>query len=118
MTKPVGIASRSGLLKWAVAKCGLVELNHRPLARRLRTDIVHLTAMGYARARSRTWKPRQTPKYGFLFSRHHFAQAIFPSTPRSPNPPGTRIPSAPLTIAHDAMYLELSFEIGIQNGEW
>ena len=38
------------------------------------------------------WKPRQIPKYGTCFSRAHFAAAIIPSVPRSPNPPGTRIP--------------------------
>lgn len=39
--------------------------------------------------------PRQTPRYGILFSLAYFAARIFPCTPRSPKPPGTRTPSAP-----------------------
>ncbi|KFD56011.1 hypothetical protein M513_03135 [Trichuris suis] len=38
--------------------------------------------------------PRHIPKNGFLFSRAKRQAAIFPSIPRSPKPPGTRIPSA------------------------
>ncbi len=38
--------------------------------------------------------PRQIPKNGTLFSRAKRVASIFPSIPRSPNPPGTRIPSA------------------------
>ena len=34
------------------------------------------------------------PRNGMLFSRAIFAVAIIPSTPRSPNPPGTMIPSS------------------------
>ncbi|VDO13769.1 unnamed protein product [Brugia timori] len=36
--------------------------------------------------------PRQIPKNGILFSRAYLHTAIFPSTPRPPNPPGTTIP--------------------------
>jgi hypothetical protein len=39
--------------------------------------------------------PRQIPRNGILFSRAYLAARIFPSTPLSPNPPGTRTPSAP-----------------------
>lgn len=39
--------------------------------------------------------PRQIPRKGIFFSRAYFAARIFPSTPLSPNPPGTRTPSAP-----------------------
>ena len=40
--------------------------------------------------------PKQIPKNGTLFSRAYLIVVILPSTPRSPNPPGTRIPSASL----------------------
>lgn len=39
--------------------------------------------------------PRQMPRNGILFSRAYLAAIIFPCTPLSPNPPGTRTPSAP-----------------------
>lgn len=38
--------------------------------------------------------PRQMPRYGTLFSRAYLAARIFPCTPRSPKPPGTRTPLA------------------------
>src|SRR4030067_581540 len=37
--------------------------------------------------------PRQMPRYGILFSREKRIAAIFPSVPRLPKPPGTRIAS-------------------------
>ena len=37
--------------------------------------------------------PKQIPKKGTLFKRAYFIAAIFPSAPRSPKPPGTKIPS-------------------------
>mmetsp|Transcript_38821 Transcript_38821/g.95980 ORF Transcript_38821/g.95980 Transcript_38821/m.95980 type:complete len:305 (+) Transcript_38821:515-1429(+) len=52
-----------------------------------------------------TWKPRQMPKYGTPFSRAYCAARIFPSTPRSPNPPGTKMPSLAFSCAHAVMYL-------------
>ena len=45
-------------------------------------------------------KPRQMPRNGTLFSLAYFAVRILPSVPRSPNPPGTRIPSTLCTFAH------------------
>lgn len=39
--------------------------------------------------------PKHIPRYGILLSRAYFAAMIFPSTPLSPNPPGTSTPSAP-----------------------
>ena len=42
--------------------------------------------------------PRQRPRYGILFSRAYCAARIFPSMPRSPNPPGTRMPPRPFNI--------------------
>ena len=39
--------------------------------------------------------PKQMPRYGTLFSQAYFAARIFPCTPLSPNPPGTRTPTAP-----------------------
>jgi len=36
--------------------------------------------------------PKQIPKNGFPCKRHQLAANIFPSTPRFPNPPGTKIP--------------------------
>ena len=36
--------------------------------------------------------PKQMPKYGTLRSRANFAARILPSEPRSPKPPGTRMP--------------------------
>ncbi|CRH74916.1 Uncharacterised protein [Chlamydia trachomatis] len=38
--------------------------------------------------------PKQIPKKGFFVVRANSVAAIFPSIPRSPKPPGTRIPSA------------------------
>ena len=38
-------------------------------------------------------KPRQMPKNGIFRSRAYFTAAIFPSVPRTPNPPGTRMAS-------------------------
>ncbi|WVZ03798.1 hypothetical protein V8G54_024604 [Vigna mungo] len=43
--------------------------------------------------------PKQMPRNGTLFSRAYFAARIFPCTPLSPNPPGTRIPLAPFKRA-------------------
>ena len=40
--------------------------------------------------------PRHSPRYGILFSRANFAALIFPSTPRSPNPPGINTPATSL----------------------
>ena len=39
-----------------------------------------------------TWRPRQMPRKGIFRSRAHLHARIFPSMPREPNPPGTRIP--------------------------
>jgi hypothetical protein len=39
--------------------------------------------------------PRHIPRYGTLFSRAYWAARIFPWTPLSPKPPGTKMPSAP-----------------------
>ena len=36
--------------------------------------------------------PKQMPKYGTLRSRANLAARILPSEPRSPKPPGTRMP--------------------------
>ena len=36
--------------------------------------------------------PRQRPRNGILFSLAYLIACILPSIPRSPNPPGTRIP--------------------------
>lgn len=38
--------------------------------------------------------PRQIPRYGTSFSLAYLAARIMPSTPRMPNPPGTRMPWA------------------------
>ena len=38
--------------------------------------------------------PRHIPRYGTLFSRAYLAARIFPWTPLSPKPPGTKMPSA------------------------
>ena len=44
--------------------------------------------------------PRQRPRNGTLFSRAYLIAVILPSIPRSPNPPGTRIPcTSPSTSA-------------------
>ena len=44
--------------------------------------------------------PRQRPRNGILFSLAYLMAVIFPSIPRSPNPPGTRIPcTSPRTSA-------------------
>ncbi len=40
--------------------------------------------------------PRQTPRYGTLFSRQNWMASILPSMPRMPKPPGTMTPSARL----------------------
>lgn len=48
--------------------------------------------------------PRQIPRYGTLFSLACLAARIFPCTPLFPKPPGTRIPSAPLSNFHAALY--------------
>ena len=39
--------------------------------------------------------PTHMPRKGTWFSRANFVASIFPCTPLSPKPPGTRIPSAP-----------------------
>ena len=39
--------------------------------------------------------PRQMPKKGILWVRAKRMASIFPSIPRIPNPPGTRMPSTP-----------------------
>ncbi|KAJ0853375.1 hypothetical protein HanRHA438_Chr14g0650461 [Helianthus annuus] len=44
--------------------------------------------------------PRQIPRYGTLFSRAYLAAIIFPSTPRSPKPPGTTTASAAYTLTY------------------
>mmetsp|Transcript_55573 Transcript_55573/g.176451 ORF Transcript_55573/g.176451 Transcript_55573/m.176451 type:complete len:341 (-) Transcript_55573:447-1469(-) len=46
--------------------------------------------------------PKQMPRYGRPLSRAYLDARIFPSTPRSPNPPGTRMPSELLIAAHAA----------------
>mmetsp|Transcript_10287 Transcript_10287/g.38139 ORF Transcript_10287/g.38139 Transcript_10287/m.38139 type:complete len:353 (+) Transcript_10287:527-1585(+) len=48
--------------------------------------------------------PRQIPRNGVLDSRAYCAARIFPSVPRSPNPPGTRMPSTDLTLPHASSY--------------
>mmetsp|Transcript_3181 Transcript_3181/g.11503 ORF Transcript_3181/g.11503 Transcript_3181/m.11503 type:complete len:327 (+) Transcript_3181:525-1505(+) len=52
--------------------------------------------------------PRQMPKYGIRCSRAYLAARIFPSTPRSPNPPGTRMPSARFSLAQASSYVRAS----------
>ena len=44
--------------------------------------------------------PKQMPKYGTARSRANRAASILPSEPRSPNPPGTRMPCTPFELAH------------------
>lgn len=44
--------------------------------------------------------PKQIPRYGTLCSRAYFAASIFPCTPLSPKPPGTRTPLAPCSKFH------------------
>lgn len=39
-----------------------------------------------------TCRPRQIPKNGLRFSRHHLHASILPSTPLVPKPPGTITP--------------------------
>ncbi|BAS95419.1 Os05g0570375 [Oryza sativa Japonica Group] len=39
--------------------------------------------------------PRHMPRKGTSFSRAYLTANIFPSTPLSPKPPGTKMPSAP-----------------------
>ena len=41
--------------------------------------------------------PKHIPRNGILFSLAYFIAEIFPSIPLSPNPPGTKIPSTPLS---------------------
>ena len=43
--------------------------------------------------------PRQIPKKGMFCSRAYRMAEIIPSIPRSPKPPGTRMPSAPASIS-------------------
>ena len=45
--------------------------------------------------------PRQMPRNGTLCSRAYLIAAILPSTPRAPNPPGTRMPSIPFNPSRD-----------------
>ena len=45
-----------------------------------------------AHSTTASWKPRQIPRYGTFCSRAHLTASIIPSVPRSPKPPGTRIP--------------------------
>mmetsp|Transcript_3289 Transcript_3289/g.12721 ORF Transcript_3289/g.12721 Transcript_3289/m.12721 type:complete len:282 (+) Transcript_3289:477-1322(+) len=52
--------------------------------------------------------PRQIPRYGTLFSRAYLAAIIFPSVPRPPKPPGTKMPCAFLTLSQAASYLDTS----------
>ena len=65
---------------------------------------VAASSLEWASARPHTWRansttaiciPRQMPRKGTLFSRAYRTAEIFPSMPRSPKPPGTRMPSAP-----------------------
>jgi hypothetical protein len=46
-----------------------------------------------ANSKTATCIPKHIPIYGTLFSRAYFAAAILPETPRTPKPPGTKIPS-------------------------
>ena len=50
--------------------------------------------------------PKQMPKYGTLRSRAKVAAWILPSVPRSPNPPGTRMPCTCSRCAHRVAALE------------
>ena len=45
------------------------------------------------------WKPKQMPRYGRSFSRAYLTQAILPSLPRAPKPPGTMIASTPSNLS-------------------
>ena len=47
-----------------------------------------------ANSATATCSPRQRPKKGTPFSRAYFTDMILPSMPRTPKPPGTRMPSA------------------------
>jgi hypothetical protein len=75
-----------------------------------------------AHSTTASWKPRQMPRSGILRSRARLIAAIFPSVPRTPKPPGTRIPlnrsqhgvldlaskdayPAPTTARHASWYL-------------
>src|SRR5688572_29322400 len=44
-------------------------------------------------------KPRQSPRYGSLDLRANWADFIFPSSARDPNPPGTTTPAQPSSAA-------------------
>lgn len=48
---------------------------------------------------------KNKPKKGILFSLAHLAAKTFPSIPRLPNPPGTKIPSADFKVSQDSLYL-------------
>ena len=56
--------------------------------------------------------PKQTPRYGILFTLAYSAAFIFPSIPLIPKPPGTRIPSEFFRLFHASVYFStLSFFI-------
>ncbi|VVB69701.1 Uncharacterised protein [uncultured archaeon] len=42
--------------------------------------------------------PKHNPRYGTFISRAYCTALIFPSVPREPKPPGTRIPSTSRSI--------------------
>ena len=50
--------------------------------------------------------PKQMPKYGTLRSRAKRAASILPSVPRSPKPPGTRMPCTPSRCCTASSLLE------------
>ncbi len=54
--------------------------------------LIPQTSRAYSTTAS--WRPRQRPRKGMLFSRAYLIARILPSTPVLPNPPGTMIPSA------------------------
>ena len=46
--------------------------------------------------------PKQIPRYGVDEVRAYSAANIFPSIPLSPNPPGTKIPSAFFNLSQES----------------
>ena len=52
-----------------------------------------------------TCNPKQIPRYGTLFSLAYFAANNLPSIPRSPKPPGTKIPSERFKACHESWVL-------------
>jgi hypothetical protein len=58
------------------------------------------------------WKPRHIPKNGILFVLAYFTQAILPSVPRTPKPPGTIMPSTSFKVS--AAFLSVISVVSIQ----